>query len=258
MIGGIVLLGAVLIVLAFGFYTLIVTRESHVALDSETYCPKAGPVAVTAVIIDTTDAFNLVQRTDLTNEIEKLIAAVPRFGALEIYAVGPVEEEPPQPVFRKCNPGRAGEISELTGNPVMVERDWRQGFRKPLEDVLARMLAPAGADSSPILESIQWVTINSLTAPGRSEISRRLVVVSDLLQHTAGISFYRAAVDFATFAKTPYYRRVRAPLEGVAIDLLIIRRNTRAGVQGPALLRFWTNYFDAQGARSLRIVDLAG
>ncbi len=258
MIGGIVLLGAVILVLAFGFYLLIVTQEGHVALEPESYCPKAGPQVVTVVIIDTTDALNLVQRTDLMNEIKKLIADVPRFGGLEIYAVGPVEEEPPQPVFRKCNPGRAAEISEWRGNPKMVERDWREGFREPLEKVLVRMLAPAGADSSPILESIQWVTINALTAPGRSEIPRRLVVVSDLLQHTAGLSHYRGVMEFATFAKTPYYRRVRAPLEGVMIDLLIIRRDTRGEVQGPALIRFWRDYFDAQGARGLRIVDLAG
>ena len=256
--GGVVLLGAVIIALAIGFYQLIVTRERHTAIDRETYCPTTGAESVTAVIIDTTDEFSLVQRTDLLNEIEKLIAAVPRFGALEIYAVGPVELEPPQPVFRKCNPGRAVEISEWTGNPKRVERDWQEGFREPVEAVLARMLAPAGAASSPILESIQWVTVNSLTAPGRSEIPRRLVLISDLLQHTAGLSLYRGTVDFASFARTPYYRRVRAPLSGIAIDLLIVRRNTRAGTQESALIRFWTDYFDAQGAKSLRIVNLAG
>jgi hypothetical protein len=225
--GGLVLVGTVILVLAFGFYLLIVTRESHVALDPETYCPKAGPHAVTAVIVDTTDALNLVQRTDLMNEIEKLIAAVPRFAALEIYAVGPVEEEPPQPVFRKCNPGRAAEISEWTGNPTMVERDWREGFREPLEKVLARMLTASEAASSPILESIQWVTINALTSPGRSELPRRLVVVSDLLQYTAGLSHYQGVGEFATFAQTPYYRRIRAPLDGVTVDLLMVRRDTQ-------------------------------
>lgn len=258
MIGGIVLIGAVVLALAYGFYLLLLARGSHVALDRETYCPEAGPHGVTAVIIDTTDAVNLVQRTDLLNEIEKLIAAVPRFYMLEIYAVGPVVDEPPQPVFNKCNPGRASEISELSGNPRMVEREWREGFRKPLEQVLVRMLAPAGANSSPILESIQWVTINALTAPGRSEVPRQLVVISDLLQHTSGLSHYRGAVPFTTFANTLYYRRVRAPLKGVKVDLLVLRRDTKTKLQGSALYRFWREYFDAQGVQSLRMVELVG
>jgi hypothetical protein len=258
MAGGIILVSAVVLTLAYGFYLLAKTRTSHVALDPVSYCPKEGPQAITAVIIDTTDGLNLVQRTDLMNEIENLIAAIPRFGGLDIYTVGPIEEEPPQPVFHKCNPGRAAEISEWTGNPTMVERDWREGFREPLEKVLADMLSAAEADSSPILESIQWVTINALTAPRRSELPRRLVVVSDLLQHTSGLSHYRGAEEFEKFAETPYYRRIRAPLEGVSVDLLKVRRDTRTDVQGPALIRFWTDYFDAQRARSLRIVDLAG
>lgn len=258
LIGGAVLVVVVLIVLALGFYTLHVTRESHVVLDPETYCPKAGPATVTAVIIDTTDSFNLVQRTDLINQIEQLIGAIPRYGALEIYAVGPIEDKQPQPVFRKCNPGRAEDISELTGNPIMVERDWRDGFREPLEDVLVKILAPSEADRSPIMESIQWVTINALTVPGRSEVSRRLVVVSDLLQNTAGVSFYHNLVDFKTFSKTPYYRRVSAPIEGIAIDLLVIQRDSRTGIQNPKFLQFWVDFFDAQGASSLRVVNLAG
>ncbi len=256
--GGIVLGAASMFVLAYGFYLFLATTRSHVELDPNSYCHKSGPKSVTAVIIDTTDALNVVQRTDLMNEMESLIAAVPRLGALEMYAVGPVAEEPPQPVFSKCNPGRADEISELTGNPIMVERNWREGFREPLESVLKRILAPAGANSSPILESIQWVVINALTAPGRSKVPRRLVIVSDFLQHTVGLSHYRSAVDFTAFARTAYFRRVRAPLEGIAIDMLVIRRTTGAGVQGRALIRFWTDYFDTQGAKRVRIVDLAG
>ena len=259
MAGGIILGIAVILVLAYGFYLLIATQQSHVKLDPKSYCPESGPQAVTAVIIDTTDPLNLVQRTDLINEMEKLIAAVPRFGALEMYEVGPVEEESPQPFFSKCNPGRAAEISELTGNPIMVERNWREGFRDPLDRVLEQMLASSDAESSPILESIQWVTINALTAVGRSQIPRRMAVVSDLLQHTAGISHYRdPAMSFEAFAKTPYFLRVRAPLEGVAIDLLVVRRTTKSGIQGVKLIRFWTDYFDSQGADRLRIIDLAG
>ena len=256
--GGLALMAGVLAAIVGGVLLFLETREEHVALDPETYCPQAGPHALTAIIIDTTDALNLVQRTDLTNEIERLVGTIPRFGALEIYAVGSVENDPPQPVFSRCNPGRADEISELTGNPRLVERKWREGFRQPLEKVLAGMLAPGEADSSPIMESIQWVAVNALTAPGRDSIPLRLVLVTDLLQHTRSFSLYRGVQPFQSFSQTPYYLRVRAPLEGVAVDVLIVRRQTRARIDRPSLVRFWVDYFDAQGANGLRIVDLAG
>ena len=257
-IGGGILIAVVVLVLLYGIYWYDVTRRAHVTLNSETYCPEGGPRAVTAVIVDTTDALNVVQRTHLMHEIEELIAAIPRYGALEIYAVGPVKEEPPQPIFLKCNPGRAAEISEWTGNPKRVERDWREGFRKPLDGVLNTVLESNGDDNSPILESIQWVTINALTSPGRSESPRRLVVVSDFLQNTAGLSHYRGVPAFATFAKTPYYRKILAPLQGVSVELLRVRRYTSEEIQEQPLTRFWIEYFDAQGVRDLRFLNLAG
>ena len=251
-------MAGVLLALGFGAYKFVETRRSHVALDPGTYCPEEGPRSVTAIIIDATDSLTLVQRTDLANQIERRIAEVPRFGVLEIYAVSPVEDEPPQPIFRKCNPGRGGEVSSLTANPAMVERDWREGFQGPLEAVLGRMLSPGEADTSPILDSIQWVAVNSLAPPDRSGLARRLVLVSDLLQHSSELSFYGGVVDFAAFKDTPYYRKARAPLQGVAVDVLMVRRITRRGVQGQKLNRFWKEYFDAQGAMSLRIVNLSG
>lgn len=254
--GGIGLIALVLVVLFAGFFIFYDTRQSHVELDKITNCPLSGPVSVTAVLLDTSDPMNLVQRTDLMNELETRLSVVPRFGALEIYAVAPLEDAKPEPLFRKCNPGRATEINSLTGNPTMVEREWRDGFREPVEKVLARMLSADEADTSPILESIQWVTINALTAPGRASVPRKLIVVSDFLQHTRNLSHYKGIPDFVSVAATPFYRRVRAPLQDVSIEMLVLQRQVRRDPQ--ALLTFWKSYFDAQGVKALRVVDLAG
>jgi len=255
---GAVLIGFVCLALAYGFYFFVGARKSYVELDPQTYCPKNGPASVTALLIDTTDQLNLVQRTDLINEIEKLIQNIPRYGALDIFAVRPTEKQPTEPVFQRCNPGHADEISGWTSNPTMVERDWREGFRKPLDQLFEQMLAPGEANQSPILESIQWLAVNTLGTPTASGLPRSLIVVSDLLQHTSGLSHYRGVASFSAFKKTPYYKQIKAPLEGVTAHLLIVRRNTKKNVQGKALIEFWTAYFDAQGVRKLRLVDLAG
>ena len=257
--GGIVLIAVVVVIFMFGFYWLYKARQSFVPLHPETFCPQDGsPHAVTAVLIDTTDPLNPVQRTSLMHEVEELIADIQRYGALQLYAVEPMEEYPPKPVFLKCNPGRVEEISGWVENPRIVERQWRTGFRKPLEEVLDQMFCSSGSADSPILESIQWVTVNALSGPNLSQIPRRLVVISDLLQHTNGLSFYKGVVKFATFAKTRKYQRIHASLEGVSVDLLRMRRDIPVGVQEQALIRFWKDYFDAQGADYVRIVNLDG
>ncbi len=255
---GTLLIVAVLAALGGGFYLLIEARRTHVALDPETYCPKNGARAVTAVLIDTTDPLDLVQRTDLDNQLAAVVADVPRFGLLELYTVARLEDEQPKPLFHKCNPGNADEVSGLIENPRRVRMIFEQGFRQPLERVLGAMLDTASADRSPILESIQWIAVNSLSRPEQSSLPRRLVLISDLLQHTAGFSLYRSRPDFAAFARGRYYRRIQAPLQGVDVDLIMVRRETRKNRQGSALIRFWRDYFDAQGVRRLRLVRLAG
>jgi len=255
---GVTLIAVVLLVLFGGFVTFVNVRHNRLELDAGTYCPKSGPVALTVVLIDATDPFNIVQRTDLLNRIARVVRAVPRFGLLEIYTVTSIEASPPEPIFRKCNPGRAAEISRLVENPRLAERNWQTGFKKPLERVLSGVLKANVAESSPILESIQWVSVNSLAVPGRSRIPRHLIVISDLLQHTNRLSLYRSPVDFREFAKTRYYDRVRASLDGVAVELFVVRRNSRIPIRKQDLLQFWVDYFDAQGVASLRIVSIAG
>ena len=255
----IILIGMVLIVFIGGFIWYL-TEKNKPKLDKDTYCLETGPTAMMVVIIDTSDSLNLIQRTDLMNEMEKLIDTVPRNGLLEIYAVRTLQEQqvPPQPVFSRCNPGELKEISQWTDNPKLVERRWREGFREPLNSVLEQMLVPNPADYSPIMESIQWVAINSLTVLGRSPITKDLIIVSDFLHNTTEFSHYQGNVDFDSFKNSSYFRKVKAPMDNVRVDLMIVRRETRSGIQSTALLQFWNDYFEYQGVERLRFVKLAG
>lgn len=257
------ILGVVLIALATagvsgGLYLLWQARSSHVAIDSNTWCPKEGAYSVTVVLIDRTDAISSLQRADIETQIRDIVVDVPRFGALELYSVGPVEIEPLRPEFKMCNPGRGTEIDPLIGAPELVERRWRTGFEAPLSRVLDELLESGEAATSPIMESIQSLGVTAFSGKPREDIPKQLIVVSDMLQHTSGFSQYREATPFSSLRITPYYRTVRARLDGVNVELLYLRRDTAKNVQTKGHIEFWQEYFADQGAILSRVLQLAG
>jgi len=258
-----ILLGAALIVLAAvgiagGLDLLWQARSTQVAIDAETLCPKDGPRSVVVVLIDRTDAITPLQRADIETQLRDLVDDIPRFGALEIYSVGPVEAEPLRPEFKLCNPGRGKEIDPLIGAPERVERRWRSGFEEPLKRVLDGLLQPGTATTSPIMESIQSVAVTAFSGRSREGISKRLVIVSDMIQYTSGLSQYREVTPFATLRKSPYYRKVQARLDGVDVEIWYLRRDAAKNIQTKGHIEFWQEYFSDQGATLSRVLALAG
>src|SRR3546814_5040552 len=64
--------------------------SGRVALDKVTYCPQDGAHSLTVVLLDRTDPLTTVQRAALRGRLEEVKQAVPRYGALTIYSVGPI------------------------------------------------------------------------------------------------------------------------------------------------------------------------
>ncbi len=92
----------------------------------------------------------------------------------------------------------------------------------------------------------------------RKEAAKKLVIVSDMLQHTDGVSLYRGVPDFDKFRKTEYYRRVRTDLGGVQCEILYVGRETKRGIQGAAHIKFWQLYFADQNGEITRVRMVEG
>lgn len=240
-LGVLIIAGVALVVLAGGGVAVFLS-QARVTLD-ESFCPADGPTAVTAVLIDRTDVLNPVQQAHVREELLAVSDEVPTRGLFAIYSVGSTEEGLLQPEFWLCNPGRGDELSELTGNPRLAEQRWKEFFGGPLQQVFDSMLDGGAAQASPILESIQSVALTAFSQAGVADKPKRLVIVSDMLQHTSGLSHYRGDLDFSKLRADPYYQKVRTDLGGADVRILYVHRPTAASIQDEWHLQFWLDYF---------------
>ncbi|MCB1883087.1 MAG: hypothetical protein KDG89_03670 [Geminicoccaceae bacterium] len=251
-LGGI-LIGVFVVFLAGGLGLLGYAWATAPDLDTATGCPRSGPSSVTAVLVDATDGMSPVQALAVRKRLRELRDAVPTGGAFEVYRVGPAALEP---LAAACNPGRAAEGSVWTQNRRLLGERFEAAFEAPIEAALAGLEGGAPADSSPILESLKSVAVSAFEGTGRSDRPHRLVVVSDMLQHTSGWSNYREPLDAARLLKSDDYRRTAPDLRGAEVEILYLARRTAKPIQGRAHVAFWRDVLVAAGVQDLRFKQL--
>jgi hypothetical protein len=246
--------GAPLIVIAVLLLTGLIGAYAFVASkwvdpDSETGCPTSGPLAITAILFDRTDPINEKQRLSLENKLDKFRKSIQKFDEVDTYSLEDQGDNIVKPLLRICDPGKGADVSILTGNPKLLRERWERQFDAPLQKMLESRLQGGGAKSSAIFEAIQSVSLQSFEkAKLAADAPRRLIVISDLIQFTKTLDFYKDDLNYQNFQQTPEARRLHTNLNGVCVEILFIprARPDRIG----RLVRFWTNWFVDQGART--------
>jgi len=246
-----VLIGGVL----FGVSKYI--QSNRPALDSTTMCPVSGLSGLTVLLVDTTDPLTALQEADLRNHLEQIKETLPKYSAVDVYTVSQLKDGLLKPLGeRVCNPGDGRDASVLTSNPRMIKDKWNQRFSQPLDALFTKMLATSSAPESPIFESIQSIAVTAFGSLPDSTTTRKLIVVSDMLQNVPEYSQYKQLGSFEDLRRTQYYRRISADLRGVEVELYYLRREN--GLQGTKHIEFWQQYFKDSGATLVHVVALQG
>jgi hypothetical protein len=207
----IAIIAAVLGLVGFFYVQAVLSNR---ALDKETLCP-SDPESLTVLLVDVTDPMNLPQRQDFLNQLDRLRLSIPRYGKLVVVKVDPVNDRLLAPIITRCSPGTASDVSDVDGNKQKTQKQWEEGFKKPLDDAFAGIMKASGADRSPILESIQSVNLTELQKFDGTSKRRRLIVASDLLQNTDSISFYQGLPEASALIQSQQFSRLRTDLRGV-------------------------------------------
>ena len=108
------------------------------------------------------------------------------------------------------------------------------------------------------MESIQQVSVQEFLGKDLETVPKQLVIVSDMLQNTAGFSQYHGVEPFDTFRQSPYYIKVRTSLSKVEVTLFYLRRSTSGNLQGRRHIEFWENYFKDAGATLVDVKSVDG
>ena len=155
------------------------------------------------------------------------------------------------PTFRPrsdlCRPPSHG--NELYENNRRITKDFYQRFLVPVTTALEQSLTTEVGEESPILESLQLISRSQEIADGGR---KTLILVSDMLQHTAGFSHYRERRTYEDFLRSGFASDVRADFRDWNIVVVYLRRYRDRHLQQGAHVDFWQRYFHDAGGTITR------
>ncbi len=241
-----------------GVVALVLLKPEPIVRDPATLCRSEGPYSITALLLDRTDSFSTQTKDDLKVQIKNLLDTVKENHEISLFTVESTHEKSLEPIIKVCNPGDPEDVDPLIQSQAIVSRNWQRKFRQPMEEVLQSLLDEKEAPSSPIMESIQSVSLTHFQDTERRSVPRRLIVISDLMQNSDVCSFYRGSPDFSRFRQTHESRGLNPDLRGVDIELWLIQRRQRQQGDGGPLLKFFQSWFSQHGGQVVRVLRTSG
>lgn len=219
--------------------------HSAPALDPETACrmDRQDP-AHTILLIDQSDPFSENDLAWIDELIDAEARTLPRFGRLTVVLPNSAAPFDPATLYTHCSPGSVEDANPILQNPRMIDDTWREHFYQPLTETVAETLKTTSQPSSPLFEALY--AIGDRADFQNSRKNRRLVIVSDLMQHSDGFSFYRSGADLAAYGDASLSQQV-PQMSGVDVVARIVPRQNYDLPIGE-LRAFWRAYFDKTGA----------
>ena len=212
-----------------------------------------------SILVDRSDALTPLQKRGVRQWVEMAVDDAAPGTRITLHALEPDHPLLVQTLFDGCRPPDGTSANRLTQNERRLCTRWREEFEKPLQTLLEATLEDASASTSPLLEAIQSVAVQDFSTFRTPDRLRRLLIVSDMLQHTAGYSHYRDdPLDYAGFASLPYARGVRASLDNVDVEIAYVGRTQHAERQTIAHGLFWEGHVEANGGRLQSIRRVTG
>ena len=120
------------------------------------------------------------------------------------------------------------------------------------------VLQPMSSKTSPIIETIQAVSVYEFGSKKMDNRDKNLIIVSDLLQHSNALSHYSRKYNINSFIESQSYKKLSADLRDVDVDLLYLRRNTRKANQNSEHRNFWVRLIQEQGGSVRKIYSVSG
>jgi hypothetical protein len=208
----------------------------------------------TVVLLDVTDNLSLQEKQAVVNNFEDIVLRAPSNTSFEVFRVQDIAGSLLAPVGGAFNQiqGNA-DANPLISHPDQQRREWLKTFKAPLMQALEMAISADGADRSPIMESMQSVALTTLLTPEANGAPRRLILVSDLLQHTDEFSFYKSIPEFPSLSDNTNYAKLKTNLSGVDVELWVLRNHTE---DATTLADLWRRIIFNQGGNVSKVVPI--
>lgn len=211
-------------------------------------CSSRGSSSITVVLIDATDEFSPRQMENIRQGIGGLVRDLKANDELQIFTLRSDGKKLREPDFNQCKPKEVG--NQWIENAQQVRDKFETDFKAKLDVALNAAIQSQSAKESPILEALADIGVTAF-GPAVAQVPKRLVIVSDLLQYSAGsgVNHYRPpAPTIDQFKKLPNAVSLTPRLEGVRYCVKRIVRPNDRPLQNAAQWQFWEGLFQLSGA----------
>ncbi len=232
----------VAVVLALFAY---IAFNSSPAVAAETGCRvDRNDPAHTIILIDQSDPFNENDLGWVYEFIDSEARSLPRYGRLTVMTPNSASPYDPRTVHVHCSPGSIDDANPILQNPRMIDDNWRETFYDPLKAAIENALLDTRQPSSPLFEAMYSIADRADFQSNRK--NRRVIVVSDLMQHSDGFSFYRRGADIDAYRETNLGQQ-QPQFDGAEIVTRIVPRQ-EYDLPVDQVKAFWRTYFSEAGA----------
>jgi hypothetical protein len=219
--------------------------------DAETLCRTDAPIrAHTIVLVDSTDRLEPRHRRKLRAVLAQERARLSQYDRLTIMRLNVRRPQEPARLFSRCLPRPPEQTNPLFENARVNQQRWDDEFESVLSAATRSAQAGGTQRASPILASLRAIAADPDFG---AEIStRRLVIVSDLLEHDpTGFSLYVSDANYAQWRAASAF----GPPDLTRVDarLAPLDRPEHADRQAAALREFWPAFFGAADVHSFSI-----
>lgn len=221
-------------------------------------CRRSGlkAAATTMIMVDATDSFTQDQRRRLQSTVESERERLPEGGRLIITSLNPDAPFEPAELISVCNPGKGESANPLLVTRSKVEKRWQSLYADPIDKAVQQSLNLGTSERSPII-----ITLAALVARADFDTrvsARRLVVISDLLEHEKGVYSQLRGGDFwAAYQSSPLPKTAHLDLHSVSVAIDYLQRGKFAAIQGPRHQAFWQRLLTEAGAIDVSFLGVA-
>lgn len=223
-------------------------------------CPENGPRQVTAIVVDTTDRVGSTSRADILGRLDDLVSDSQPDEMMLVYdtSTGSLANAA-APRLVVCNPGDPDAADPLISSPELIRRKLEDDFKKPLARLFKELVDADEATVSPLMETIQTISVTVLARQRYADVPKRLILISDLMQHSEHLSLYRHPLTYDVFAGTAGAEALRTNLRNVLVNILFVPRRAHSRLGSTIrLVEFWERWIDAQGGEFERTSRIDG
>lgn len=257
LIGIFIIFGVILVIIGVAFFRYQL-QENHVSLDPVTLCPEKGPSPkYVALVFDKSDNYNLVQKHFLKRFFTRFKNNLLPGTKISIYLIDETNKKTILPYLVVCTPRTGKDANIFYENPRIITERWQEKFESPLDQVINGALQGGKASFSPILEVLQIVSLSAFPEDA-TLADKKIILISDMLQHTPEWSHYRGQLDVSKLKKTSYYQQINTDLRNAEVNILYVRREGMEKLQNKRHAFFWADYIKSIGGLVTSIEKIDG